>query len=140
MIFVNLPVTDLERSKAFYAAVGAQNVPDFTDDSAAMMKFSETISVMLLTHERFSSFTSRRIVDARESAQVLLALSEDSRAAVDAIVERAVEAGGQGDPSPIDDHGFMYGRSFADPDGHLWGPVWMDVAAAMDAKAQAEPA
>ena len=141
MIFVSLPVSDLERSKAFYEAVGAQNVPDFTDDSTAMMKFSETISVMLLTHERFSGFTSRKIANPDEFAQVLLAMSEESRDAVDETVARAVAAGGVGDPNPVEDYGFMYGRSFADPDGHMWGPTWMDVAAAKNAMAeQAEPA
>ena len=129
MIFVNLPVSDLEQSKAFYQAVGATNVPDFTDDSAAMMKFSETISVMLLTHGRFSSFTERAIPDAHRSAQVLLALSEESREAVDPTMARATAAGGEGDPNPVQDHGFMYGRSFADPDGHIWELAWMDMEA-----------
>lgn len=141
MIFVNLPVSDLAQSIVFYEAVGAQNVPAFTDDSAAMMKFSETISVMLLTHERFSGFTSRKIPNAHETAQVLLALSEESRDAVDATVANATGAGGQADPNPQQDHGFMYGRSFADPDGHIWETVWMDVAAAMETQsAQSEPA
>lgn len=131
MIFINLPVVDLDRSKAFYEAVGAVNVPAFTDDSAAMMKFSDVISVMLLTHERFSGFTDRAIPDAHKTAQVLLALSEESRDAVDATLQRVVVAGGEGDPNPVQDHGFMYGRSFADPDGHIWETVWMDVEAAM---------
>lgn len=137
MIFVNLPVSDMERSKAFYEAVGATNVPEFTDGSAAMMKFSNTISVMLLTHERFSGFTSRKIPNAHETAQVLLALSEESRDSVNAITDRAAKAGGKADPNPKQDHGFMYGRSFADPDGHIWETVWMDMEAfaAMDAEA-----
>jgi hypothetical protein len=141
MIFVNLPVSDLARSKAFYEAVGAVNNPQFTDDSAAMMVLSPTISVMLLTHERFSGFTSRKIPNAQETAQVLLCLSEESRDAVDATVARAVAAGAVGDPNPAQDHGFMYGRSFADPDGHIWELAWMDVDAATAAmSAQAEPA
>jgi len=131
MIFINLPVSDLTRSKAFYEAVGAVNVPEFTDDTAAMMKFSDTISAMLLTRERFAGFTPRAIPNAHETAQVLLALSEESRAAVDATLARAVAAGGVGDPNPKQDHGFMYGRSFADPDGHIWELAWMDVEAAM---------
>lgn len=129
MIFVNLPVGDLDRSKAFYEAVGAVNVPQFTDDSAAMMKFSDTISVMLLSHERFNGFTTRAIPNAHETAQVLLALSGESRDAVDATVDQAMKAGGVGDPNPVQDHGFMYGRSFADPDGHIWELVWMDMKA-----------
>lgn len=131
MIFVNLPVSDLPRSMAFYAAVGADNVPEFSNDSAAMMKFSDTIAVMLLTHARFNGFTSRAIPDAHATAQVLLCLSEESRDAVDATVERAVAAGATGDPNPQQDYGFMYGRSFADPDGHIWELAWMDVAAAL---------
>ena len=133
MIFVTLPVSDLDRSKAFYEAVGAANNPQFTDDSAAMMVVSPTISVMLLTHARFSGFTSRKIPDAQESAQVLLCLSEESREAVDATVGRAVAAGAVGDSNPAQDHGFMYGRSFADPDGHIWELCWMDMEAAMAA-------
>lgn len=139
MIFVNLPVTDLERSKAFYEAVGAVADERFCDGSAAMVKFSETIAVMLLTHERFSGFTPRAIPNARETAQVLLCLSEESRDAVDATMERAVAAGAVGDPNPPQDHGFMYGRSFADPDGHIWELAWMDVEAAMAAHSS-EPA
>jgi predicted lactoylglutathione lyase len=130
MIFVNLPVTDLERSKAFYTAVGATNNPQFSDHTAACMVFSETIHAMLLTHDKWRQFTSKPIVDARASAQVLLCLSEDSRAAVAAIVDRAVAAGGKADPTPTQDFGFMYGRSFEDPDGHIWEVMWMDMAAA----------
>lgn len=141
MIFVNLPVSDLARSMAFYEAVGATNVPEFTDDSAAMMKISDTISVMLLTHARFSGFTPRGIPNAHETAQVLLALSEENRDAVDGTVDRAVKAGGAADPNPRQDHGFMYGRSYADPDGHIWETVWMDVAAAHAAMSgEAQPA
>lgn len=131
MIFVNLPVSDLPQSLAFYEAIGARKDPRFCDDSAAMVSFSETIHAMLLTHARFASFTDRAIIDARTSAQVLLALSEENREAVDATVARAVNAGGQADPNPKQDHGFMYGRSFADPDGHIWETAWMDVEAAM---------
>ncbi len=130
MIFVNLPVSDLKRSMAFYEAVGAPNNPGFTDASAACMVFSETIHVMLLTHEKWRQFTTRPIVDAHASAQVLLCLSEDSRDAVAATVERAAAAGGKADPTPVQDFGFMYGRSFEDPDGHIWEVLWMDPTAA----------
>ena len=130
MIFVNLPVTDLERSKAFYSAIGAVNNPQFTDGSAAMMSFSSEVNVMVLTHERFADFTDRTIVDARTHAQVLLALSRESRAAVDTIVDEAVRAGGEADPAPKQEMGeFMYGRSFADPDGHIWEVMWMNMSA-----------
>jgi predicted lactoylglutathione lyase len=129
MIFVNLPVEDLATSKAFYEAIGATNEAQFTDESAAMMRFSPSICVMLLTKPRFASFTKREIPDAHRTAQVLLAISEESRSGVDAIVGRAEGAGGTADPNPPQDHGFMYSRSFADPDGHIWEPAWMDMSA-----------
>lgn len=136
MIFVNLPVKDLPASIAFYEAAGAVRNNDFADDSAQMVSFSETIHVMLLTHERFSSFTPRKIPNAHETAQVLLALSEASRAEVDATTEKALAAGGT-EPNPSQDHGFMYGRSFADLDGHIWEVTWMDMEAAMAANEEA---
>ena len=129
MIFVNLPVTDLARSKAFYEAIGARNDPRFTDETAAMMRFSDEVNVMLLTHDKWRQFTSKTIPDARTHAQVLLALSRDSRDAVDAITADAQKAGAVIDPTPKQDYGFMYGRSFEDPDGHIWEVVWMDTAA-----------
>ncbi|OLF74078.1 lactoylglutathione lyase [Maricaulis sp. W15] len=133
MIFVNLPVTDLDRSKDFYTAIGAVNDPRCTDDSAAMMSFSETISIMLLTHKRFADFTDRTIINAHSQVQVLNCLSRESREAVDAITEKARKAGAKLDPTPVQEHGFMYGRSFADPDGHIWEVMWMDMAAAEEA-------
>ncbi len=139
-IFVNLPVTDLPRSLAFYESVGATPDPRFRDDSAAAVSFSETIHAMLLTHDRFASFTTRTIIDAHTQAQAAFCLSEDGREAVDARVRSAVEAGGVADPNPVQDHGFMYGRSYADPDGHIWEPMWMDVEAAMAAGKTAESA
>ncbi|HAF41496.1 MAG TPA: lactoylglutathione lyase [Sphingobium sp.] len=137
MIFVNLPVGDLGASIAFYAAVGAAPNQDFADESTQMMSFSESILVMLLTRERFQGFTPRKIPDAHETAQVLLALSETSREAVDATVESALAAGGT-EPNPRQDHGFMYGRSFADLDGHIWEVAWMDMAAALASGRSAE--
>ncbi|AJR22470.1 MULTISPECIES: VOC family protein [Sphingobium] len=130
MIFVNLPVKDLAASIAFYEAVGAVRNNDFADDSAQMLSFSDNIHVMLLTRERFAGFTPRRIPDAHETAQVLLALSEASRADVDRTTEKALAAGGA-EPNPRQDHGFMYGRSFADLDGHIWEVAWMDMEAAL---------
>ena len=126
MIFVNLPVTDLPASKRFYEALGFVNEPRFTDETAAAMQWSETIVVMLLTHEKWKSFTTKAIPDAHESAQVALCVNLDSREEVDAITEAAGKAGGAADISPAQDYGFMYQRSFEDPDGHVWEPVWMD--------------
>ena len=130
MIFVNLPVTDLDKSKAFYEAVGAANNPAFTDDTAACMVLEEgSIHVMLLTHAKWATFTAKTIPDAHTTAQVLLCVSADSRAAVDGQVDKAVGAGGKADPTPTQDVGFMYGRSFEDPDGHIWEVMWMDPTA-----------
>ena len=129
MIFVNLPVADLARSIAFYEALGATRNPQFSDDTAACMVFSDTIYVMILTHAKFAAFTPKAIADSRATTEVLIALSADSRAAVDAMVDAAAKAGGSADPVPAQDHGFMYNRSFEDPDGHIWEPVWMDPAA-----------
>ena len=141
MIFVNLPVTDLDRSIAFYGSVGAVQNKQFSDGSAAMMSFSQEINVMLLTHDRFRSFTTKAIANSRTSAQALLCLSADSREAVDQMVEDAAAAGALSDPTPQQDYGFMYGRSFEDPDGHIWEVMWMDVEAASKAMApQPEPA
>lgn len=132
MIFVNLPVKDLAASIAFYEAVGAVRNNEFADESTQMLSFSDAIHVMIMTHERFSSFTPRKIPNAHETAQVLLALSESSRADVDATADKALAAGGT-EPNPRQDHGFMYGRSFADLDGHIWEVAWMDMEAAMSA-------
>ena len=126
MIFVNLPVADLPRSKAFYEAIGFTNNPQFTNENAAAMMWSEEIVVMLLTHDFWKTFTTKTIPNAKESAQVMLAISRDSRSDVDSIVEAASRAGGKADPNPTQDHGFMYGRSFEDPDGHIWEPLGMD--------------
>ena len=130
MIFVNLPVTDLPKSMGFYEAVGFTNNPQFTNDKAAAMVWSDTIMVMLLTHDFWKTFTDRAIPNAHESAQVFLCLSHDNRASVDAIVAKAGAAGGKAEPTPTQDHGFMYGSSFEDPDGHIWENVYMDMAAA----------
>lgn len=140
MIFVNLPVADLIRATAFYQSIGATKNPQFSDDTASCMVFSETIYAMLLTHEKYRQFTSKKIVDARTESEVLIALSADSRDDVDAMVGKAQAAGGVIDPTPTQDLGFMYGRSFEDPDGHIWEPMWMDMAAAAQAMGQDAPA
>lgn len=136
MIFVNIPVTDLARSVAFYEAVGAAKNPQFSDDTGACMVISETIYVMLLTHDKFKSFCSKPIIDAKKGVEALFCLSENSRADVDTMIDRAWGAGGKADPTAKQDHGFMYSRSFEDPDGHIWEVVWMDVAAFEQAQQQ----
>ena len=123
-------MTDLQRSRAFLEALGAVNEPKFTDETAACMTFSDSIHVMILTHEKFSQFTPRPIADANAGSEVLLCLSADSRESVDSTVEQGVRAGGTADPAPKQDYGVMYGRSVADPDGHIWEIMWMDPAAA----------
>jgi len=127
-IFINLPVTDLAASRHFLEALGATNDPRFTDATAACMMISDTIAVMLLTHDKFRQFTPCEIADARTTSQVLLALHCDSRAAVDATAAAAGAAGGTVDIAPRQDHGFMVSRSVADPDGHIWELFWMDMA------------
>ena len=138
MIFVNLPVTDLPRSMKFYEAVGFTNNPMFTNDQAAAMMWSDEIVVMLLRHDFWKTFTSKAIPDAHVSAQVLLCLGQDSQDAVEAIVGNAVAAGGKADPTPKQDMGFMYGRSFEDPDGHIWENVWMNMDAVPEGETVAE--
>ena len=137
LIFVNLPVSDLERADAFYEAVGAVKNPQFSDHTGSCMVFSETIHAMLLTHDKFRQFTPKPIADAKASTEVLICLSADSREEVDSVVGRAAAAGGRIDPGPKQDYGFMYGRSFEDPDGHIWEIMWMDVEAAKAAMAAA---
>ena len=138
LIFINLPVSDLARATAFYQAIGATRNAQFSDERGACMVVSETIHVMLLTHDKFRQFTPKKIADAKTSSEVLICISADSRDAVDDMVNKATTARGAADPSPKQDYGFMYGRSFEDPDGHIWEVMWMDVEAA--AKAQAATA
>jgi hypothetical protein len=126
LIFVSLPVRNLPKAKAFYEAVGAVNNPQFSDDTAACMVFSDTINVMLLTHAKWNFFTKKPIADAHAASEVMLALSCDSRDAVNARAEAARKAGGTVDVNPAQDHGFMFNRSFEDLDGHVWEAVWVD--------------
>jgi uncharacterized protein len=135
LIFVNLPVADLPAARAFYEAIGATNNPQFTDETAACMVFSETIHVMLLTHDKFRQFTPKRIADAHETSEVLIAISSDSREAVDNIFDKAIAGGGRA-ARPTEDHGWMYCRAFEDLDGHVWEPMWMDLEAATKAMAE----
>lgn len=124
-IFVNLPVKDLKKSMAFYEALGFKNNPQFTDETAACMVVSEDIYVMILTEAKFKAFTTKQIVDARTSTEVLNALSQESRDAVNELVAKATRAGGSTYAEPKD-HGFMYQHGFQDPDGHIWEVFWMD--------------
>jgi predicted lactoylglutathione lyase len=135
LIFVNLPVADLPRSIAFYEAIGAEKNTQFSDDMAACMVLSETIHVMLLTHDKFRQFTPKRIADAHETSEVLVALSENSREGVDHIIGKALAAGGR-EAREAEDLSFMYSRPFEDPDGHIWEPFFMDMQAATIAMSQ----
>lgn len=123
-IFVNLPVRDLKRSMEFFTKLGFGFNPKYTDDKAACMIVSEEAFVMLLTEPFFKTFMKKNICDARTHTETLLALSCESRAKVDELVKTAIEAGGGHAMDPMD-HGFMYGWSFLDPDGHHWEVFWM---------------
>ncbi|MBN8727710.1 MAG: hypothetical protein J0H15_08410 [Xanthomonadales bacterium] len=131
-IFVNLPVRDLARSKAFFAALGFTFNPRFTDEKAACMVIGEGIYAMLLVEGFFQTFTSKRIADAGEVAEVMICLSCTSRDEVDELVARAIAAGGRA-AREARDHGVMYEHAFEDPDGHIWELAWMDPS--MDATA-----
>ena len=128
MIFVNLPVADLTASMAFYEALGFTKNPQFTDDTAACMVWSDAIFVMLLTHDKWRTFTSRPIPPA-SSSEIMLALSCDSRDTVDNLNDIAKKHGGTADTNPKQDLGFMYNRNMADLDGHVWEMFWLDPAA-----------
>lgn len=126
-ITISMPVADLPASSAFYTALGFENNPAFSGETAALMVWSDTISVMLLTHDRWRGFTDQSIAPSATS-RVGLIVSCDSREAVDAMNALAAAHGGIADINPIEDHGFMYTRDFADPDGQVWGAMWMDPA------------
>ena len=128
IITVSLPVADLTASKAFYTALGFVSNPQFTDDTAALMVVSESINVMLLTHDKWRTFTTRPIAP-KTSSEVALNISCESREDVDAMNKAAAENGGTADINPVEEHGTMYGRDFSDPDGHVWGAMWMDISA-----------
>lgn len=128
MIFINLPVVNLKASMAFYEALGFENNPQFTDETAASMVWSEAIHVMLLTHDKWRTFTDRPI-PPKTSSEVLLALSCDNREAVDKLNELAAMNGGTADINPKQDLGLMYNRNLADLDGHVWEMFWMDMSA-----------
>lgn len=130
MIFVNLPVNDLAAANRFYEAIGCQKNEMFSDHQASSMAWSDTITFQLLTREYFASFTSKPVADAHGACAVLLALSYDSREAVDQITAAAVAAGGKADPRAPIDLGWLYNRAFEDVDGHVFEAVSMDMNAA----------
>jgi uncharacterized protein len=128
-IFVNLPIKDMQRSQAFFKALGLSFNKQFTNEQGACLEIAENIYAMLLVEPFFQGFTKLPIADARKSTEVLIALSCDSRAEVDALVAQAVAAGATTPNAPTD-HGFMYQHGFADLDGHQWEVFWMDASAA----------
>ncbi|MFF9278347.1 VOC family protein [Streptomyces griseosporeus] len=128
MIFVNLPVSDLDASKKFFTGLGYSINPQFSDDNAASVVISDTIVAMLLTKPFYATFTDKEIADATKSSEVLIALSAESREKVDELVDRALSLGGTS-TGKTQDLGFMYGRSFDDLDGHTWEVIWMDPSA-----------
>jgi uncharacterized protein len=142
MIFVNLPVKDLAASIRFYEAIGCEKNEQFSDDKAASMVWSDAIVFQLLTRDYFATFAPKRIADAQETIGMLIALSRDSREEVDAIIEAAAAAGGKADIREPQDMGFMYVRTFEDPDGHVFEPAWMNMEAgsATAGEEQAKPA
>lgn len=125
MIFISLPVANLDASMAFYTALGFTKNPQFSDKSGACMVWSEAINVMLLSHEKWRTFTTRPIPPST-SSEVALNITCESRDVVDAMAKAAGAHGGTVDINPIQDEGFMYSRDIADPDGHIWGAFWMD--------------
>jgi len=138
MIFVNLPVADVEKSVAFYKALGFEQNMQFSQaGQAASMVWSDTISIMLLSHDFFRGFlpAGKSIADTRSATEALICLSFDSREAVDAVTEAAARAGGKADVRDKQDMGFMYGRAFEDLDGHIYEPMFMDMDAASAAMA-----
>jgi uncharacterized protein len=127
-IFVNLPVKDLNKSIEFFTKLGFSFNPQFTDETATCMIVSDEIFVMLLTHDKFKTFTPKEICDATKSTEVLVCLSSESRSSVDDLIRKAVAAGGTTYNEP-QDHGFMYGHGFQDLDGHIWELAYMEPGA-----------
>jgi len=128
MIFVNLAVNDVDASKKFFTELGYTINPQFSTDDCACVVISDTIIAMMLSKQRYADFTKKEIADPTTTSEVLLCLSAESREKVDELVDKAVAAGGTAN-SDVQDHGYMYGRSFDDLEGHSWEVVWMDPAA-----------
>ena len=128
-IFVNIPTADLERSKKFFTGIGWKINPNFTDENAACVVIDDNLFLMVLTRDFFATFTDKPIVDPKTSIQLQIAISRDSREDVDSLLELVLEAGGN-EHREAQEFGFMYSRDFEDPDGNLFGAVWMDPVAA----------
>jgi predicted lactoylglutathione lyase len=137
IIFVNIAVSDLPTSKAFFEGLGFEFNPAFTNDDAACMVISEQAFAMLHTPGSFERFSLRPIADPAQSTEIILAISAESREEVDALADKALQIGGSA-ARDAEDYGFMYQRSFQDPDGHLWEVAWMDPAA-VESGPPAEP-
>ena len=127
-IFVNLPIKDLNKSVAFFTKLGFSFNPQFTDENATCMIIGEDIFIMLLVEKFFKSFTKKDVCDTSKNTEAIVALSVESRENVDQMIEKAKEAGGS-EPREKQDHGWMYGRSFEDIDGHLWEVFFMEESA-----------
>lgn len=138
MIFISLPVADVAKATAFYEAIGFEKNAKFSGEHASAMTWSDAIVIMVAGKAFYGTLTPKRIIDAHTTSGVLIALSFDSRAAVDAVTEAAIAAGGREAHGP-EDEGFMYSRAFEDLDGHGFGPMWMDPAAAGGAADRSEP-
>ncbi|MGR9327470.1 VOC family protein (plasmid) [Rhizobium leguminosarum] len=127
IMIVNLPVRDLMASTAFYVALGGNVNAQFSGEKSTSLMFSESVGVMLLTHDHYKEFTKRPIGDARRDSQAMIVLTVGDRDSVDATLASAVAAGGRADPNPAQDLGFMYNRHVEDPDGYVWEIVWMNM-------------
>ncbi|RUX62207.1 VOC family protein [Mesorhizobium sp. M7A.F.Ca.CA.002.12.1.1] len=129
MIFLNLPVRDLQAATKFYLAIGGTLNPQFSSDQSSSIMFSDSIGVMLLTHQHYSQFTARPIGDPKRDSQMLIALTVDSKDEVNVVIEKGVAAGGRADPTPAQVLGFMLNRHIEDPDGNVWELLWMNPSA-----------
>jgi predicted lactoylglutathione lyase len=138
MIFVNLPVEDIAAATRFYEAIGCKKNEQFSDDRASSMVWSDAVTFHLLTRDYFATFTPKQVADARKTCEVLLAITLDSREAVDAIAETAATSGGKADVRAPMDMGWMHNRAFEDTDGHIFEAVWADMAAMNEQMAKAE--
>ncbi len=128
-VFISLPVSDLPKSVAFYEAIGLAQNKQFCSSDGAWMILSDSFSVMLIPHAKWKELTPREIPDAKKTAQFGLTITKEKKSDVDTLVESGAKAGGKGDINPVEDFGFMYGRSVEDPDGHIWEAKWMDMSA-----------
>jgi uncharacterized protein len=128
-IFLNLPVRDLRAATRFYLGMGGTLNPQFSNEQASSIMLSESIGIMLLTHEHYRQFTTRPIGDPKRESQMLIALTTGSKDEVNAAIEKGVAAGGRADPNPSQDLGFMFNRHIEDPDGNVWEFLWMNPSA-----------